>query len=139
MAIDVEAMRREHQIIEAILRLTETYPEATAVIERFMQNGAAQRPSAPTPTEVYRAALGAIATRGSQTAAIRRAVASQSAQFTVRMIAEHVKGQGMDIDNIAIGKVLQRLAGGGELRVAVHGAGNVPHQYEKTERFNVAA
>lgn len=62
---------------------------------------------------------------------VRAAIATHgSSRFVVGQIGDTLRKAGIDITNIAVGRVLLRLQKRKEIKVAVQGGGNVANQYE---------
>jgi hypothetical protein len=66
-----------------------------------------------------------------QIGVIRHAASVATGSFTTSLIGDVVRGAGLDIDNVAVGKVLQRLLKREEIRLVRKGKGNKPNRYEK--------
>jgi len=147
MPIDLTALEKQRAMLDDIIRLASD-PEAARLLEQVVVSGkstkepqqtpAASETKAPLLFPSDRAASNDIE-RGSQVAAVRKAITLRNGDFTVDDVGSDLRARGMDIDNIAVGKVLRRLATKGELRVTQQGAGSNPNRYEKTERFRSAA
>ena len=130
MALDITALDAElktlekrAQLIQDIKRLAED-PDARALLEKIAQNGTGI--VAPSNVRQY---VGL-----SQIDAVRRAIANCGAgnHFVVGQIGDALRTGGIDISNVAVGRVLLRLQKQGEIQIAVQGGGNVPNRYEAT-------
>lgn len=156
MAIDTrqidEAIRLEQEEHErrmerlAVVKSIASDPEALEILRKLMsQNGTANgvSPAAPTPSQYTLAPSthpeASTDERGAQIAAIRKMIAAQTGQFTVSSLGDALRAQGMDIDNIAVGRALQRLwRKYKEIDLVTEGGGgNVPNAYIKTDRLKV--
>jgi hypothetical protein len=118
-------------------------PDLMALLRKLIlieEGHAVESPKTPHQIELSRR-VGAIYRerdeheRGSQTLAVRRIIASLHGPITTSQIGDAVRACNMPITNIAVGKILRRLQGAEELRVAQRGAGSEPNVYEKTESF----
>src|SRR5579864_4721280 len=136
---ELQAMEKRTKLLQDIKRLADD-PEGKALLEKFVLNGSASPAYAevgnlvtpiPPPTQDY-AGL-------SQIDSVRRAIAKRNgSRFVVSEIGNDLRGGGLDIDNIAVGRVLRRLHKAEELKIALEGGGNVAHQYEATDAFRPA-
>jgi len=146
MAIDFSALRKQKEMIDQILQLASD-PEAASLLEKLIV-GKGDAPAQPKPLvmpqrepRVARRKAQSVRSgqRGAQIAAVRKAIAARSGGFFVGDIGDDLRAAGIDIDNVAVSRVLQRLADQTkELFVAVRGVGKHPHRYEKTEAFRAA-
>jgi hypothetical protein len=75
------------------------------------------------------------AKKPSQSAIVRRCLTSLTGRFTVNTVGEAIRAAGPRIENVAIGRVLIRMAENEELVVVQKGSGTQPNVYEKTETF----
>ncbi len=124
-ALDAELknLEKRAQMIQDIKRLAED-PDAKALLEKIAQNGTGM-PALPNVREYVGL---------SQIDAVRRAIAKCGTgnHFVVGAIGNALRAGGIDISNVAVGRVLLRLQKEGEIRIAVQGGGNVPNKYEAT-------
>jgi len=147
MAIDFSALRKQRDMIDKILSLASD-PEASSLLEKLViekkteKSEITLRPAVVprgAPRRAPRKAKGRNSQRGAQISAVRMAVAARSGQFTVGEIGADLRARGFDIKNLAVSRVLQRLAEKThELHVAARGEGSNPNRYEKTEQFRAA-
>lgn len=72
---------------------------------------------------------------GQQTKIVRQMIARVNGRFTTTMIGEQIRDTGINMSNIAVGRVIIRLTRNEELRLVEAGGGSVPHWYEKTDKF----
>jgi hypothetical protein len=140
MAIDTskidEVMRQTQQQHElkmkrfADLKVMLSDPDAVELMKTMLgSNGATANHEPPSGELVPEA--------GTQIGVIRKAIAQQAGSFTVSSLGNKLRAEGMDIDNIAVGRVLQRLNKKyHEIElVAASSGGNVPNSYTKTDRL----
>ncbi len=140
MALDLTQLKKHREMIDTILRLAED-PDAAPLLEKLVVEKAASQPRIEPASRIKPDAeeRASDSHRGAQVAAVRKAVAARSGIFTVGNIGDDLRGMGMDIDNISVGRVLKRLADkNSELSIAVRGIGSEPNQYQKTDRFRAA-
>jgi hypothetical protein len=71
--------------------------------------------------------------RGGQIRAIRKAILGFGDKdlFTVASLGDALRGAGLNISNIAVGKVLRRMQGRGEIEVVEQGKGSAPNIYQR--------
>lgn len=128
-ALDEElaALEKRSQMIQDIKRFAAN-PEALALLEKLAMNGNASTHRDELLVDISYSTL-------SQVDAVRHAIVRSKGLFTVGEIGEELRAHGINITNVAIGRVLLRLTKRNEIRVAVAGGGNVPNGYEITANF----
>ena len=139
MAIDTsqidEVMRREQEEHErkmqrfADVKRMISDPETIDLVRSILGSLNTPPGTAPKPEP--------IATDESQIGAIRKIIASHDGTFSVGFIGDKLRAGRMDIDNIAVGRVLQRLCKKyEEIEIAEKSpGGSAPNTYIKTERL----
>lgn len=131
---ELEALERRSKMIQDIKRLAAD-PEAKALLEKIALNGSTIVP--PSLSANARESMREEHSALSQIGSIRRVISKKHGQrFVVGDIGNELRTSGIDITNVAIGRVLLRLHKSGELRIALEGGGNVPNQYEATDAFS---
>lgn len=134
---EMEREESEHKAkmarFEKIKEMLATDPKMVDVLKRVLLNGN----SAIHSTAESKPSLEGISSAEAHTqiSAVRFAISSfGGTPFTVSMIGEALRKGGMDIANIAVGRVLQRLLGYQEIKLHKPGGGNVPNQYVQVEK-----
>jgi hypothetical protein len=105
------------------------------VLTRVLANGNGITPISVQPAPVPE--VHSMEPPGDQTqiGAIRAFISQRgSSAFSVPEIGHFLRKQGMQVSNIAVGRVLQRLTTKyGEIKIYKAGGGNVPNQYVRVE------
>ncbi len=122
MGFDVSRIDEQIKKLQEIRRMISD-PETAALLEHLMKapgaapNGSGHGVALPAPERPPAAPKVRRGGRGTQTQAIRSAVSHMPQPFTVRMVADRVRAEGMRIENNVVGKILQRLLNRRQIRV----------------------
>jgi predicted GTPase len=141
MPIDLKALEKQRAMIDDIIRIASD-PEAAKLLEQvFTSQKKEAKPrisESPRKEPTLFPTVVSEGERGAQIASVRKVISQRDTPFTVGEIGSDLRSAGIDIDNVAVGKVLRRLADKGEFRIARVGVGSNPNLYEKTEKFRAA-
>jgi hypothetical protein len=135
MAIDLKKLDEKIQKLQDIRKIASD-PEALALLEQLVVDGSAGgiRKSETKRTGPLSPRDGSfpngdadpsIKERGEQVRAIRNAIAGNTENFEVNAIGDKVRASGVEVSNIAVGKVLQRLVKRGEIKLVRRGKPNI--------------
>jgi hypothetical protein len=127
------------KIDEAIQRLQDikrimSDPKSAALVEELLGNASSRRSEMAQRVDDLRFDLtaqpAAVTKRApSQARAIRELISQINGAFDVDMIGKMMRSSAHNIDNIAVGKVLQRLFKQGKIRLVERGVGSAPNRY----------
>lgn len=148
MALDIDdEIRRaqdEHERRMALLHAVKqvaSSPEAMAILAQMNGSVAKSAVEIPVSRSIGGEALGDDAEidepqKGSQIDAIRSMIAAWDGAFIVSELGDKLRSGGMNIENVRVGRVLQRLAKKyGEIKIVEKGLGGDPNTYVRTAKL----
>jgi len=136
---ELKRQRAEVQRLEDVRRILSD-PRSAALVEEAIRDGDDSYRDRPLTRELEEVQAGTdgqanleLVGGASQASIVRNIVSQQSGRFTVGSIGDQVRAVGIDMTNIAVGRVLQRMhKKHGTIRIARRGGGgSSPNWYER--------